>query len=71
MKIKIKFYEKDNRWYEIANNYNNFSIVIVNENNFNLQDREIIETNYAINNKALFWKPSITQISYYRNILNS
>lgn len=60
-KNKIKPDENDNRWYEIANNYHNFEIEIILENENDFNKREIIESKYAFDNKAIYWKPSVTQ----------
>ena len=58
-KFRVKPYEKDNRWYEIAHDYEHFQIVILKDfpHSDRKKDREDVELMYALKNNAKFWKP--------------
>lgn len=70
-KTKIKPNYEDNRWFHIANNYNKFNIIITHYCIKNFKTREILELNYAIENSALYWKPSATQLKYFKILDNT
>ena len=58
----IKENPEDNRWFEIANNYKDFNILILYNDIEDKNKREILETKYALEHNSIYWKPSITQL---------
>lgn len=69
-KNKVKQCEDDNRWFEIANNYHDFEIKIID--NFdgveNRKIRDIFETVYAVKNNSLYWSPTVSQQNIIKNL---
>ena len=51
------------RWDKIQKYYKGYEYVLVNIGEKDREKRQVIEAAYAILNNALYWKPSITQLS--------
>lgn len=57
------------RWNFIQSNYTDFEYRIISKDVVSVQERELIEAIYAIQNNSVYWLPSVTQI--YINLSSS